>query len=295
VPPLSGGASSTAPGVPASGSLLAGATVPSGATLAVTGITPPGSSTPIAPGTGPVALVDPRTGAVTGTLDVKADGSFTFLPAPGYTGPVPTVAITVSSSDGQSTTVPLSLVVSPLLLDASESRSLAAGSGPLTLNVLSGAVAPPGASVSVTGFSLAGSGVVHPAGSATVTLLDPTTNTVTGAVVVQADGTVTFSPAATFAGQVPAITYTVASTGGQVNPSAVSLTVLPGESLACLLEMRGERCRRLAPSCTCRCWRAHTRPALAAERGCCAWLPCVQPPRLRPPCSPCPPSRLPPP
>ncbi len=229
MPPLSGGAASTAPGVPASGNLLTGTTVPPGATLTVTGITLPGSNTPNTPGTGPVAVVDPATGAVTGTLDVKADGSFTFLPAPGYTGPVPTVTITVSSSDGQSKTVPLSLVVAPLLLDASKSRTLAAGSGPLTLNVLSGAVAPPGTSVSVTGFSLAGSGVVYPAGSASVTVLDPITNAATGTVVVKSDGTVTFSPAAGFAGQVPAITYTTASSDGQVNPSAVSLTVLPGE------------------------------------------------------------------
>jgi hypothetical protein len=39
---------------------------------------------------------------------------------------------------------------------------------------------------------------------------------------------VTFTPAAGFTGQAPAISYTVQSSDGQVSPGALAVTVLPG-------------------------------------------------------------------
>jgi hypothetical protein len=171
-------ADSTTPGVPATGSLLTDALLPAGTTASVAGFSVPGSDT-IYPAGSTVPVVDPVTGTVTGTVQVNPDGSYVFSPTPGYTGPVPTIDALVTSSDGQSVQVPLSITVNPVLTDASESRTITAGSGPLTLNVLDNTVPPPGTTVSVTSFSLPGSSVVYPVNSAPVSGMDPVTGTVT--------------------------------------------------------------------------------------------------------------------
>jgi hypothetical protein len=46
--------------------------------------------------------------------------------------------------------------------------------------------------------------------------------------MVKPNGDVTFTPATGFAGQVPPISYMVKSSDGQVNPSVLDITVLPG-------------------------------------------------------------------
>ena len=236
--------------------------VPPGTTASITAIKVPGSDTPVAPGSAPVALVDPTTGAVAGTLAVKPDGTLTFTPAPGYTGPVPPVTVTVTSTDGQSRDVPLSLTVNALLRDGSESPTLAAGSGALSLNVLDNALPPAGTTVNVTGFSLPGSTVVYPAGPSPVTVVDPVTGRTAGPVVVQPNGAVTFTPAAGLTGQAPAITYTVLSSDGQTSPGAVSVTVLPGEPHGCV------RCGavEVSPGLVCGCTAC---PAAVMHRPAC--------------------------
>jgi CshA-type fibril repeat protein len=259
VPPVT---ASTPPGQPASGNILEDAVVPPGTTASITAIKVPGSDTPVAPGSAPVALVDPTTGAVAGTLAVKPDGTLTFTPAPGYTGPVPPVTVTVTSTDGQSRDVPLSLTVNALLRDGSESPTLAAGSGALSLNVLDNALPPAGTTVNVTGFSLPGSTVVYPAGPSPVTVVDPVTGRTAGPVVVQPNGAVTFTPAAGLTGQAPAITYTVLSSDGQTSPGAVSVTVLPGEPHGCV------RCGavEVSPGLVCGCTAC---PAAVMHRPAC--------------------------
>ena len=223
VPPVAG---TTTPGKPATGNVLDSATLPPGTTASVTGFTVPGSDTVYPAGTH-VPVVDPASGTVTGTMVVNPDGSYVFTPSPGYVGPVPPVSVTVSSSDGQSVQVPLSLTVNQLLLDASESPVAVAGNGPLTLNVLGNAVIPAGTTASVTSFTLPGSSVVYAAGPTPVTVIDPVSGKTAGTVVVLPDGSVTFTAAKGFSGQVPAISYTVASSDGQVSPGAVAVTVLP--------------------------------------------------------------------
>ena len=101
----------TPQGTPVSDSMLSGAAAPSGATLTVAGFRLPGAAKPTAPGPGAAQVIDPVTGRVTGTLVMRADGTFTFAPAAGFTGTVPTVYVTVSSSDGQSKEVPLTIIV----------------------------------------------------------------------------------------------------------------------------------------------------------------------------------------
>jgi hypothetical protein len=162
-------------------------------------------------------------------MDVNPDGSYVFTPAPGFTGAVPLVNAIVESSDGQALQVPLSLTVNSVLTDASESPAVVAGSGPLTLNVLDNTAEPAGTTVNVTSFTLPGSSVVYTTGPTPVTVTDPVTGKITGTVVVEPDGDVIFTPAAGYTGQVPAITYTVESSDGQVSPGALAITVLPGE------------------------------------------------------------------
>ena len=219
---------STPPGVPATGNVLAGVTAPPGTTASVASITLPGSSTPVQPGV-PRTVIDPTTGATAGTITVLPDGSYTFVPAPSYTGAVPPVTVTVASSDGQSKEVPLSITVSAPLTDGSDSGTVAPGTT-LTLNVLDNAVAPAGTNIGIASFTLPGSTTVYTPGPKPVTVTNPATGATAGTVVVQPDGTITFTPAKGYTGQVPPITYTVASSDGQTTVSALSLTVQSGST-----------------------------------------------------------------
>jgi hypothetical protein len=133
------------------------------------------------------------------TLDVKADGAYTFAPAPGFTGPVPPIMRTVTSSDGQSKEVPLSVNVSPLLRVGDTTVSSVNSGSPITAKLLNSTSVPPGKTAAVTSFTLPG-GATYPVGPTPVTVTDPLTNKVGGTVTVAADGTAVFRPAAGFTG-----------------------------------------------------------------------------------------------
>jgi hypothetical protein len=217
----------TSEGEPATGTLLDSVVAAPGSTLSVASFSVPGSDAPIQPGTS-ATVTDPATGAVTGTIVVNPDLTYVFTPAPGFTGPVPTVTATVLSSDGQSVNVPLTITVHQLLLDANENRSTPVNT-PVTTNVLANVDAPPGTTVSVTSFTLPGTGVVYPSGPNPVPVVDPITKATVGSIVVLPNGTATFTPTNGFSGQAPTITYTVTCSDGQISPGALTITVLPGE------------------------------------------------------------------
>jgi hypothetical protein len=115
------------------------------------------------------------------------------------------------------------------LTDGNESATVAPGST-LTTDVLSNAVAPAGTIIGVSSFSLPGSTQVYMPGPTPVTVTNPATGAVAGTVVVQPDGTVTFTAARGYTDQVPPITYTVASSDGQTNVSVLSVTVQSGST-----------------------------------------------------------------
>ena len=211
---------------PVSGSLLANALPPNGTTASVASFLPPGSTTPVAAGSAPVTIKDPSTGAVTGTLAVQPNGTFTFTPAPGYTGPVPTVDYTVQSSDGQRDTSTLDVSINPPLTDGNEQAVTRPGA-PVTVSLLDNAVPPTGTTDTVTSFTLPGSSTVYTPGPTPVPVVDPATGAPTGTIVVLPDGTATFTPASGFSGPVPTISYMVASSDGQKDPSALDNTVVP--------------------------------------------------------------------
>jgi hypothetical protein len=218
----------TAPGETTTGNLLDKVLSDPGTTTSISSFTIDGTNTTVKPGT-PTQVYDPATGALTGTVTVQPDGSYSFTPAPGFTGPVPEIDATVVSSNGQSTVVPLYITVDPFLKDANESQTITAGSGPLNLNLLSNSQAPTGTTTSITSFSLPGSSITYPAGPTPVPVYDPITNKLTGTIVVQPDGSVVFTPASGFSGQVPAITYTVESSDGQTSPGTVAIDIVPGD------------------------------------------------------------------
>lgn len=219
---------STPPGEPVSGDLLANADLPPGTTAEVTSFRVPGVDTPLTPGPTPVPLTDPTTGTVTGTIVVNPDGTYVFTPAPGYSGPVPPITYTVTSSDGQANESQLGITVNEPLADNNEQLTTT-GTAPVSTNLLTNTDLPPGTTATVTGFTLPGSTTVLTPGPTPVTVRDPTTGTVTGTIVVQPDGNVTFTPAAGFTGTVPPISYTVTSSDGQTDTSALSVVVKSGE------------------------------------------------------------------
>jgi hypothetical protein len=218
----------TFPTEPATGNLLDNATPPPGTSLSITGFKLPGSPTALPPGPTPVPVTDPASGDLVGTIVVRPEGTYTFTPSPGYVGDVPPISYTVTSSDGQAKDSVLDLEVRPQLLDGNEDLTTPANT-PVTTNLLANAVPPPGTTAAVTSFALAGSTQVYPAGSGPVTVTDPANPSRTlGTLVVQPNGTATFTPASGFTGPLPQVTYTVTSSDGQTNPGALNIDVAPG-------------------------------------------------------------------
>ncbi|MDH4565088.1 tandem-95 repeat protein, partial [Pseudomonas sp. BN414] len=138
-----------------------------------------------------------------GTLVINSDGSFTFTPAPNYNGPVPTATYTVT--DGTATdTGELSFGNVGLVNDA----PVASNDGPIAVtedssasgNVLTNDNDADGDALTVTGFSFGGTNYL--AGqTATINGI--------GSLVINANGSYTFTPAPNYNGPVPTATYTV--------------------------------------------------------------------------------------
>jgi hypothetical protein len=97
-----------------------------------------------------------------------------------------------------------------------------------TGNLLANANIPSGTTAQVTGFSIAGTTTVYPAGS-TVPLTDPVTGEPIGTLTIAADGSYTFDPVDGYVGPTPAVSVYSKDTNGQTAVSALTLDVLPGE------------------------------------------------------------------
>ena len=141
-----------------------------------------------------------------GTLMLSANGSYGFIPAADYFGPVP--AITYTVSDGTATTsATLTLGVTPVN-DAPKATADIATTPinlPVTVDVLANDSDAEGNPLSVTGASL----------------VDPAV----GIVTVNPNGTITFTPASNVAGAVT-INYGIAD--GQGGTSAATVVVNVG-------------------------------------------------------------------
>ena len=143
---------------PTSGNVLANAVVPPGASVTVASFTLPGSSTPLTPSSSPVTVTDPVSGKTAGSLVLRPDGSFSFTPAPGYSGSVPPVTYVAACSDGRRVVSSLSFDVLPSgvsgeSISASGVRMAVGSTVSLAVSVAVGAdgSVPPGSRVSVSG------------------------------------------------------------------------------------------------------------------------------------------------
>ena len=139
-----------------------------------------------------------------GDLTLNADGSYTFVPAANFNGPVPTV--TYSVFDGTATvTTTLDITVDPVNDAPTAAPDTNSTNEDTTLNVnaAGGVLANDsdidGDTLTVTQFVVGGTTFV--AGN--------TANLAEGDLTLNADGSYTFVPAANFNGPVPTVTYSV--------------------------------------------------------------------------------------
>ncbi|MCK9689636.1 Ig-like domain-containing protein [Scleromatobacter humisilvae] len=143
------------------------------------------------------------TGPAHGTVTVNADGTYTYAPAVGYSGP-DSFTYVVTDHSGQTSTATVTLSVTPLAFTAAPDSNSGNENSPI-----SGTVA--GDVTQVAGdpstFKL-GTGPAH------------------GTVVVNADGSYTYTPAAGYSGT-DHFTYVATDASGQTSTSTVTLTVLP--------------------------------------------------------------------
>ncbi|WP_347250360.1 retention module-containing protein, partial [Zoogloea sp.] len=148
------------------------------------------------------ATVDPTRGSVT----VNPDGTLNFTPAPDITGPV-VITYTVSDGKGGTATSTVTVNVTPVndAPIAAPDIATTPENTPVTVAVLGNDSDPEGNPLTVTGATV-----------------DPAL----GSVVINPDGTLTFTPANDFNGPV-VITYTISDGQGGTATSTVSIDVTP--------------------------------------------------------------------
>jgi hypothetical protein len=156
---------------------------------------------------GGTACTVPCTRAVTGgDLTVNADGTYTLVPTPGFSGIV-TVPYIITDSAGQTSTVNIVITVTPTATPNTGSDVVDGATGtPGTASILANDV---GSTLSVTAI---GGCTAFPCSIATSN----------GSVVVQANGTYVFT--ATSVGTSAPITYTARDGAGQTVTSTLTLS-----------------------------------------------------------------------
>ena len=152
-----------------------------------------------------------------GTLVINSDGSYTFTPVTNYNGPIPVATYTVSDGNGGTDTATLTLTITPVN-DAPVAVDDAKTVSPVVPT--SGEVLPndsdiDGDALTVTQFVINGT---------TFTAGQTATITGVGTVVLNANGTWTFTPIPGATAPVPVITYTVSDGKGGTDTADLVIT-----------------------------------------------------------------------
>ena len=157
-----------------------------------------------------------------GTLIINANGSYTFTPTPDYNGPVPSATYTVSDGTGE-TNQSSTAVLSFTDVIAVDDAPIAVNDGPFdvtedtpsTGNVLSNDTDAENDTLSVVEFFVDGDATTYLAGtSATIAGV--------GELVINTNGSFTFTPALNYNGAVPNTTYVVSDGEGGIDSAVLS-------------------------------------------------------------------------
>ena len=186
--------------VDATSGLLANATDTEGDSLSITDYAIAGIS-----GTQTVGSVVTIPGV--GGIQINADGSYSFAPVNNYTGAVPVVTYTVSDGNGGTDTSTLTLTMVPV-------------------NDAPDAVDNSYTTAEDTALTIAAPGVLGNDTDVDGDTLTVTTNTApaNGAVLVNADGSLTYTPDVDFNGT-DTFTYTISDGNGGSDTATVTITV----------------------------------------------------------------------
>ena len=198
---------------PITGNVLSNDTDPEGQPITVTQFT-------IAGVTGTFTAGQTATIPGKGTIVVNANGTFTFTPEPNYNGTVPTITYTAQDANGGTDTANLNLSVTPVN-DAPVATSDTANvneNSTTTGNVLTNDTDAEGNALTVTAFTI--NGTTYPAG----TIVDIPN---VGSIVVNANGTYTFTPESHYFGTVPTINYTITDSHGGTDTDTLTITIVP--------------------------------------------------------------------
>jgi VCBS repeat-containing protein/CshA-type fibril repeat protein len=161
-----------------------------------------------------------------GDIRINADGGYTFTPVANYSGSVPPITYTVSDGNGGTTTAVLSITVTPVndTPTASPDTKTISENTVASGTVIANDTDPDGDSLTVTGFTYSN-------GTSTVAGTIGSSNTITlngvtvGTLILNANGTYSFTPASNYSGTVPVFNYTISDGNGGTASSTLTISL----------------------------------------------------------------------
>jgi len=160
-----------------------------------------------------------------GTLQVNADGSYTFTPAVNFNGDMPQATYEISDGNGGTDTAHLDIEVTPVndAPTATDNNNTTPEDTPVSGNLLTDNDGngidsdPENDTLTVTKFTV--NGTEYTAGQ--------TANLTEGTLQVNADGSYTFTPAVNFNGDMPQATYEISDGNGGTDTAHLDIKVTP--------------------------------------------------------------------
>jgi CshA-type fibril repeat protein len=155
-----------------------------------------------------------------GTIVIYSNGVFTFTPLPNFNGAVPYIPYTISDGNGGTASANLIITVNPVNDPpvAVDDYNTIPEDTQATGNVLTNDTDPENDPLIVTQFTVGGT--TYPAGTTAII-------TGVGTIVINSNGTYTFTPLPNYNGTVPPVDYTISDGNGGTDVGTLYITVTP--------------------------------------------------------------------